>query len=245
MSQVGSMERMYQEYKDVADFYLVYISEAHASDDKYPTGYAKELGIKEHTNYGERCSVASRFQLDKKLTMPCLIDGMDNAVEKAYKGFPDRVFLVRKDGKVAVAAKRGPWGFRPALRKAQAWLASYKETGQEPELALSDNDEPDIGSLNAELYGALREKDYKTALEVGQELHRLDPEDAGTMYNIACIHCLRGSKDEAYSWLEKAIERGYDDADHLRADDDFKTIRDEERFKGLLERAREKSRTST
>ncbi len=237
------MERMYQKYKDVAEFYLVYISEAHASDDKYPVEYAKEKGIKEHTNYGERCSVAGRLQLDKKLTIPCLVDGMDNAVEKAYKGWPDRLYVVGKDGKLAVASKRGPWGYKPALKKAQAWLASYKKTGQEPELALGDNDEPDFGAMQMELYQALRKSDYKTALNVATELHRLDPEDVGTMYNTACIHCLRGNKKQAYSWLEKGIDGGYSDADHLLTDEDFKTVRDEQRFKDLVKRAREKSST--
>ena len=111
------MEKLYQDYKDIAEIYIVYISEAHASDasSSWPVPYAKELGIKEHTNYGERCAVATRLVTDKKLTIPCLIDGMDNAAADAYKGWPDRVFLVRTDGKLGVAAGRGPWGFVPAL----------------------------------------------------------------------------------------------------------------------------------
>ena len=128
------MERMYQTYKDLADFYIVYISEAHALDDSWPVPYAKDLGIKEHTTYGERCGVADKLTKDKKLTIPCLIDGMDNAVEKRYKGWPDRVFLVRKDGKLGVAGQRGPWGFAPGLEAAKGWLAQYKKTGEEPAL---------------------------------------------------------------------------------------------------------------
>jgi hypothetical protein len=128
------MERMYQSYKDIAEFYIVYISEAHAEDDSSPVPYAKDLGIKEHTTYGERCGVADKLAKDKKLTIPCLVDGMDNAVEKRYKGWPDRVFVVRKDGKLGVAAQRGPWGFAPGLEAAEAWLAKYKETGKEPAL---------------------------------------------------------------------------------------------------------------
>ena len=51
--------------------------------------------------------------------------------------------------------------------------------------------------------------------------------------DVACFHCLAGHKEQAYSWIEKAIKAGYDDADHLTQDDDFKSIRDEERFKKL------------
>lgn len=128
------MERMYQEYKDIAEFRLVYINEAHAADGTWPVGYAKELGIKEHTSYGERCTVASKLLEDKGLTIPTVIDGIDNKVGKAYTGWPDRVFVVRKDGRVAVAAERGPWGFAPGLKKAGEWLAAYREKGVEPEL---------------------------------------------------------------------------------------------------------------
>ena len=125
---------MYQEYKDVAEFRMVYINEAHASDGRRPVGYAKELGITEHDDYSERCTTAQMLIDDKSLTLPCVIDGMDNKVNKSYHAWPDRVFLIRKDGRLAVAADRGPWGFKPALDATSDWLASYKESGNEPEL---------------------------------------------------------------------------------------------------------------
>ncbi len=135
------MERMYQTYKDIAEFYIVYISEAHAEDDTFPVPYAKEMGIKEHKTFGERCNVASRLVKDKKLTIPCLIDGIDNVVDKQYHGWPDRVFLVRKDGRLAVAGKRGPWGFRPAIDAVKEWLEQYEKTGQEPALSIEANED--------------------------------------------------------------------------------------------------------
>lgn len=128
------MEKMYQKYRDIAEFYIVYISEAHAEDDKWPVPYAKKLGIKEHKTYEDRCMVANRLLTDKKLTIPCLIDSIDNRVEKIYKGWPDRVFLIRKDGRLGIAAGRGPWGFEPAVFEAEEWLATYKKTGVEPSI---------------------------------------------------------------------------------------------------------------
>ena len=128
------MESMYRKYRDIAEFYIVYISEAHAEDDEWPMPYAKELGIKEHKTYEERCIVADRLRKDKKLTIPCLIDEMDNNVDKIYKGWPDRVFLIRTDGRLGVAAIRGPWGFAPGIEAAEKWLAEYRKTGKEPPL---------------------------------------------------------------------------------------------------------------
>lgn len=132
---------MYQEYKDVAEFRMVYITEAHAADGKRPVGYAKELNITEHTNIGERCTTAEMLFKDKKLTIPCLVDGMDNAVNVAYSAHPDRIFLVRKDGRLAVAADRGPWGFKPGLSASIEWLKEYKDSGKEPELKIESKED--------------------------------------------------------------------------------------------------------
>ena len=235
------MEKLYQDYKNLAEFFMVYISEAHAVDDRHPVAYAKDLGIKEHTSFGERCSVASRLRLDKELTIPCLVDNMDNAVEQAYSAWPDRIFLVRKDGVLGVAAKRGPWGFKPALNKVGTWLASYKETGKEPPIPEPGDEEPNFYDLSFDLNSAYLATEYKKAVAIAEEMHKLRPDDVGTMYNLACMYCLVGSKDKAYTTLEKAVDGGYEDADHLLADDDFKTIREEERFGKLVQRARENS----
>ena len=134
------MQKMYDDYKDVAEFRLVYIKEAHASDSSWPVEYAKELGITQHKNYGQRCAVASKLLSDKSLTIPTLVDDMNDTVAKAYKAWPDRVFLVRKDGKLSVAAKRGPWGFKPGIAAAKEWLASYKKTGIEPAIPEKSTD---------------------------------------------------------------------------------------------------------
>lgn len=125
---------MYQDYKDVAAIYIVYIREAHAADSSWSVPYAGEKGINDHTSYEDRCTIADMLVKDRKLTIPCLIDGMDNNVNLLYKASPSRIFLIRKDGRLAVAASRGPFGLVPALDATIAWLKEYKETGQEPEL---------------------------------------------------------------------------------------------------------------
>lgn len=137
------MEKMYQTYKDIADFRLVYIKEAHASDSSWSVPYAKELNITEHKTYGQRCTTAEKLMKDKSLTIPTLVDNMEDSVSKAYKAHPDRIYVVRKDGRLAVAGKRGPFGFKPALNKAKEWLASYKETGEEPELVIPKSEKVD------------------------------------------------------------------------------------------------------
>ncbi|MCH8851934.1 MAG: DUF3179 domain-containing protein [Planctomycetes bacterium] len=131
------MQKMYEDYRDLVEFRLVYIREAHAADSNWAVGYAKDLGLLEHKNYGQRCAAAEKLFKDEKLTLPCLIDGMDNVANEAYKAHPDRIFLIRKDGILGVAGKRGPFGFVPAMNQAQAWMAEYRSTGKEPGLSFA------------------------------------------------------------------------------------------------------------
>ena len=48
-----------------------------------------------------------------KLSMPTLLDGEDNQVNHVYGGWPDRLYLIGRDGRVAFQGGRGPDGFEP------------------------------------------------------------------------------------------------------------------------------------
>ena len=125
---------MYQSYKDIVEFRIVYINEAHAADGSWPMPIAVKKGINEHKSLEDRCTIAKMLLKDKQLTIPCVIDGMDNAVNEAYSAWPDRIFVVRTDGRLAVAAGQGPFGFKPGVEAAEKWLAEFKESGDEPAL---------------------------------------------------------------------------------------------------------------
>ena len=132
------MQAMYEKYGDVAEFRIVYIREAHAADSRRPVPYAVREGINQPTTYEGRCTIAHRLAQDTGLTIPMLVDGIDDNVNELYQALPNRVFLVRKDGRLAVAAARGPMGFRPALDETGEWLAAFMETGEDPILAASE-----------------------------------------------------------------------------------------------------------
>jgi hypothetical protein len=140
LGQVDSYKEIYNNYRDMVQIFIIYIREAHAIDSRRPVKYAREMGIKNHTTYKERCSVANRFVKDKEMVVPILIDNMDNEVDKAYNGKPTRVFLIRKDGRLGVAGSRGPRGLKPALKEAKDWLKKFKETGNEPHITTAEED---------------------------------------------------------------------------------------------------------
>lgn len=104
---------MYEKYNKDVEFLLVYIREAHAMDGPRPrtTG---SIMVEEPINDSERFTVAKTCMTKLELEMiPSVIDRIDNKVDAAYSAMPDRLYLVGKNGKVAYAGGRGPFGFRP------------------------------------------------------------------------------------------------------------------------------------
>lgn len=62
------------------------------------------------------------------------------------------------------------------------------------------------------------------------------PTTAGpASYNVACVHALQGRADEAFTWLDKAVERGFDDVELLAKDTDLASLREDPRFTKLTE----------
>jgi hypothetical protein len=47
-----------------------------------------------------------------EISMPLLVDDIDDRVGHAYSGMPDRLYVIDRDGKVAYKGGRGPFGFK-------------------------------------------------------------------------------------------------------------------------------------
>jgi hypothetical protein len=57
-----------------------------------------------------------------------IIDDMENSTERAYDAWPDRIYLIGTDGRVAWKSGHGPWGFRPnELERALRDLLGRRE----------------------------------------------------------------------------------------------------------------------
>ena len=95
-------------------FYAVYIVEAHPTDIWQMQSNIKDnvLFANPKTNE-ERAFVAGACVRKLGIKFPAVIDGIDNHAEVAYTGWPDRLYLIDRDGKVVFKSKPGPFGFKP------------------------------------------------------------------------------------------------------------------------------------
>ena len=46
--------------------------------------------------------------------MPVLVDDMGDAVSTAFASWPERIYVIDADGRIAFAGGPGPWEFDPA-----------------------------------------------------------------------------------------------------------------------------------
>jgi hypothetical protein len=120
VASVGAIEKLYAGYKDKAHIYVVYIREAHPTDGRAIKG--NKFQITDPKTIEERQKVAKEFAASLKLTLPILVDTMDDKLDKAYAGWPDRLYVIDQQGKVALKGDPGPRGFSPAVSAAPAVL---------------------------------------------------------------------------------------------------------------------------
>jgi Iodothyronine deiodinase len=73
----------------------------------------------------ERGNVASTCVRTLGIEAPALVDDMRNSVETAYTGWPDRLYVIDRAGRVAYKSKPGPFGFHPV--EAERALAALVE----------------------------------------------------------------------------------------------------------------------
>jgi hypothetical protein len=95
-------------------FTAVYIREAHPADG-WSMGKDKVTGkILQPRTFLERNEVAARCCAALKVTMPMVVDDIDDRVGHAYSGMPDRLYIIDKAGRVAYQGGRGPFCYLPS-----------------------------------------------------------------------------------------------------------------------------------
>ena len=98
---------------------MVYIYEAHASDAwQVVANRRDQVLIITPQSFEERTEVAGSCVRKLGIELPALVDDIRNSTEAAYTGWPDRLYVIDREGRVAYKSAAGPWGFRPPEMKS-------------------------------------------------------------------------------------------------------------------------------
>lgn len=115
MAKFARFNEIVDEFRDFADFVIIYIEEAHATDG---WRFDRNFDIRQHRTLDERFK-AARILLDFDPRCPILVDKMTGDANRLYGALPERLFIILNDI-VVFESKIGPWGYK--TEEVYDWL---------------------------------------------------------------------------------------------------------------------------
>uniref|UniRef100_G1PGZ7 Iodothyronine deiodinase n=3 Tax=Myotis TaxID=9434 RepID=G1PGZ7_MYOLU len=85
-------KRLIEDFSAIADFLVIYIEEAHASDG---WAFKNNVVIKNHRNLQDRLQ-AAHLLLDRSPRCPVVVDTMKNQSSQLYAALPDRLYVLQE-----------------------------------------------------------------------------------------------------------------------------------------------------
>lgn len=93
---------------------MVYIREAHTSDVWQDSDNLDDKVIfASPKNFDERNQMGQLCVAKLGIKFPAVIDTFDNATKRFYTGWPDRLYVIDRDGQLSYKSGPGPYGFHP------------------------------------------------------------------------------------------------------------------------------------
>ena len=92
---------------------MVYIQEAHPVDLwQVDSNRRDKVLFASPATTDDREELAATCVVKLAVKLPALVDEIDNRTERAYTGWPDRLYVVGTDGRIKFKSAPGPFGFK-------------------------------------------------------------------------------------------------------------------------------------
>jgi hypothetical protein len=94
--------------------YVVYIEEAHPTDGwQMPSNIKDNVLVASAKSLLDRDAAAETCVVKLGIHIPAVVDNIQDTTERAYTGWPDRLYVIDQSGRVAYKSQAGPFGFHP------------------------------------------------------------------------------------------------------------------------------------
>jgi peroxiredoxin len=105
-SSADALRKLEKTYGSKVPFLLVYIREAHSSDNWESTRNVRDgVRIGPAATMAEKQDHAIMCTRQLHLPFPAVVDGMDGAVENSYNAWPSRAFVIGADGRIQYSTR--------------------------------------------------------------------------------------------------------------------------------------------
>ena len=108
--------------------------------------------------------------------------------------------------------------------------ATVPSIAQQPPAPTTQAAPANLAQLQQQMIQQFAAKNYQQAVQICEQLLAIQPKDFDTRYNLACTLARLGRTDDALAALQKAVDDGWPDAEHMSADDDLTSLRNDPRF---------------
>ena len=116
-------------FEGKADFVTLYIREAHPTDEwQMDSNVEQDVCYAQPTTLEERLVIARDFIERHQWRLPLFVDDMQNSVDQVWAGWPERLYVIGTDGRIAYKGATGPFGFEPD--EVEAWLSARFPTAE-------------------------------------------------------------------------------------------------------------------
>jgi hypothetical protein len=106
--------------------------------------------------------------------------------------------------------------------------------------ALTKGFTQDYATLAKQGYKIYEDKDYAKSVEIFEQAFKLEKPKPSDLYNAACSASLAKQTDKAFDFLGQAIDGGYSNLGHLKADTDLVSLYPDNRWKEIIAKIEKK-----
>jgi type I thyroxine 5'-deiodinase len=100
------------------------VREAHPTDEwQMKSNVKDDVCYAQPKNLEQRVYIANDFIKRYKYPVPFGIDDMTNLAEAAYSAWPERLYVIDENGRIAYRGGMGPFNYDP--KELRAWLAAH------------------------------------------------------------------------------------------------------------------------
>lgn len=111
---MARLEELRRQYADRAEFVYVYIKEAHPADEwQMESNVEGDVVYEQPKHFEERLDLARTFVTEMEVETPTLVDDITNTANACYAAWPERIYIIGTDGRIALKGGMGPFHFDP------------------------------------------------------------------------------------------------------------------------------------
>lgn len=111
---MARLEEIAGELAGRIELLFVYIKEAHPEDEwQMASNYEDDVVFDQPKTFEERLALARTFVTRMEVESTTLVDDMTNLANACYAAWPERLYVIDTDGRLAYKGGMGPFGFDP------------------------------------------------------------------------------------------------------------------------------------